>query len=119
VKTLLLGVVVVFAAGCSTAPRFMSSQTAYEQYSALGAHDRAVAGNFYERGRADAVKSLYWAQRRAQETGNSAAADPGAGLQRKYINVPVPAHVEPDGTIKEATTQVIEVVQFMSAGHHL
>jgi hypothetical protein len=32
-------------------------------------------------------------------------------LQHKYVVLPVPQHVEPDGTIKEAANQVVEVVQ--------
>jgi hypothetical protein len=35
----------------------------------------------------------------------------GASLQRKYVVLPVPEHVEPDGTIKEANNQIVEVVQ--------
>jgi hypothetical protein len=33
-------------------------------------------------------------------------------LQRRYVNIPVPEHVEPDGTLKEASTNAVEIVQF-------
>jgi len=35
----------------------------------------------------------------------------GVKLQRKYVVLPVPEHTDPDGTIKEANNQVVEVVQ--------
>jgi hypothetical protein len=38
-------------------------------------------------------------------------AQPTTNLQRKYVVLPVPEHVDPDGTIKEASNQVVEVVQ--------
>jgi len=46
-----------------------------------------------------------------QETAGVAESQPATGLQRKYVLLPVPEHVEPDGTIKEANNQVVEVVQ--------
>jgi hypothetical protein len=61
-------------------------------------------------GEGDTVKRLYWAQRRAQETGGTAAA-PQTALQRKYVQIPVPENVQPDGTVQEAHTTVVEVVQ--------
>ena len=43
-----------------------------------------------------------------------AQAEPDSGLQHKYVVFPVPEHVE-NGTVKEASQQVVEVVQFMAA----
>ena len=37
-----------------------------------------------------------------QETGGVSDAQPTTNLQRKYVVLPVPEHVDPDGTIKEA-----------------
>ena len=39
----------------------------------------------------------------------------GVTLQRRYVSIPVPEHVDPDGTIKEANNQVVEVVQIWKA----
>jgi hypothetical protein len=97
--------------GCST-PQLPNSQTASEQFSRLGPAEKRVASTFYDLGQGDAVKRLYWAQRRAQESGGTVDAQPTISLQRKYVVLPVPEHVEPDGTVKEANNQVVEVVQF-------
>jgi hypothetical protein len=107
---MFLGAIALVLVGCAS-QQFPNSHTAYEQYSRLDRHDKAVAGQFYELGQGDTVKRLYWAQRRAQETGSAAAA-PSVSLERRYVNIPVPEHVDPDGTVKEATNQVVEVVQF-------
>ncbi len=74
---------------------------------------RGLLAKFYDLGQGDAVKRLYWAQRRAQESGGTVDAQPTVSLQRKYVVLPVPEHVEPDGTVKEANNQVVEVVQFV------
>lgn len=96
--------------GCSSV-KLPNSQTASEQFSVLGYHEKVVARNFYDLGSGDAVKRLYWAQRRSQETGGTVDIRPSTQLQRRYVNVPVPEHVDPDGTIKEASNSVVEVVQ--------
>jgi hypothetical protein len=113
--------VFLFAAGlCSCASiKLPNSGTAAEQFAGLSGHSqRAIAKNFYELGSADEVKRLYWAQRRAQETGGG-KAEQGVTLQRRYVSIPVPEHVDPDGTIKEANNQIVEVVQIWKAvpGH--
>jgi hypothetical protein len=103
----------IIAAGlCScTSVKLPNNGTAAEQFAGLsGNGQRAIAKNFYELGAADQVKRLYWAQRRAQETGGG-QAEQGVTLQRRYVSIPVPDHVDPDGIIKEATNQVVEVVQ--------
>ena len=88
-----------------------NSGTATEQFAGLsGNGQRVIAKKFYELGAADQVKRLYWAQRRAQEAGGG-QAEQGVGLQRRYVVVPVPEHVDPDGTIRDASNQVVEVVQ--------
>jgi hypothetical protein len=95
--------------GCST-PKLPNSQTASEQFSRLGTGEKRIARTFYDLGAGDEIRRLYWAQRRAQETGGNASAEP-TSLQRKYVVLPVPEHVEADGTIKEANNHVVEVVQ--------
>jgi hypothetical protein len=79
----------------------------------LGYHEKFVARQFYDLGSGDAVKRLYWAQRNVQQyrAGGISDGAPAAGLQRKYVVLPVPEHVDPDGTTKEASNQVVEVVQ--------
>lgn len=95
--------------GCAS-PHLPNNQTASDQFYKLGYHDKTVAQNFYELGEGDTVKRLYWAERRAQETG--ANQPQGVSLQRKYVNVTVPAHTEPDGTEIEASNHAVEIVQF-------
>ena len=99
--------------GCASAPKLPNSQTASEQFSTLGYHDKFVARQFYDLGSGDVIKRLYWAQRNVQQYRASGIADapPTTSLQRKYVLLPVPEHVDPDGTIKEANNQVVEVVQ--------
>ena len=99
--------------GCASAPKLPNSQTASEQFSTLGYHDKFVARQFYDLGSGDVIKRLYWAQRNVQQYRASGIADapPTTSLQRKYVVLPVPEHVDPDGTIREATNQVVEVVQ--------
>jgi hypothetical protein len=99
----------LFLLGCAH-HELPSNHTAYEQYSALNGHDKATAGNFYGLGKADEIKSLYWAQRSLQE--RPSVSDTGPVLQRRYVNIPVPEHVEPDGTVKEASLHAVEIVQF-------
>jgi hypothetical protein len=105
--------ILLVAAGLSscTNTKLPNTQTAAEQFSVLGSGEKAVARNFYDLGSGDAIRRLYWAQRRAQETGGVSDAEPRTKLQRKYVVLPVPEHVDPDGTIKEASNQVVEVVQ--------
>jgi hypothetical protein len=105
--------IVSLLVGCAS-QRLPSNHTAYEQYSALGYHDKAVAGNFYGLGKADEVKSLYWSQRAAQERPSEPVVS-GPVLQRRYVNIPVPQNVQPDGTIQEAHTTAVEIVQFLQA----
>jgi hypothetical protein len=80
----------------------------------LGYHEKFIARNFYDLGSGDAIRRLYWAQRATQQYNGTADAPPATKLQRKYVVLPVPEHVEPDGTIKEASNQVVEVVQFLA-----
>jgi hypothetical protein len=97
---------------CSCAStKLPNTQTAAEQFSVLGSGEKAVARNFYDLGSGDAIRRLYWAQRASQQYNAAADAQPTTNLQRKYVVLPVPEHVEPDGTIKEASQQVVEVVQ--------
>jgi hypothetical protein len=44
---------------------------------------------------------------------SEAQAQPDSGLQHKYVVLPVPEHVE-NGTVKAASQQVVEVVQFIA-----
>ena len=81
----------------------------------LGYHDKFVARQFYDLGSGDAIRRLYWSQRNIQQYRASGATDApqATKLERKYVVLPVPEHVDPDGTIKEPSNQVVEVVQFI------
>src|SRR6516225_11069048 len=109
----VIATTVTLLTGCASAPKLPNSQTASEQFSTLGYHDKFVASQFYDLGSGDVIKRLYWAQRNVQQYRASGIADapPTTSLQRKYVVLPVPEHVDPDGTIKEANNQVVEVVQ--------
>ena len=97
---------------CSCAStKLPNTRTAAEQFSVLGPREKEVARNFYDLGSGDAIRRLYWAQRASQQFNGTADAQPTTSLQRKYVVLPVPEHLEPDGTIKEASNQVVEVVQ--------
>jgi len=110
----LIAILVTVITGCASAPKLPNSQIASEQYSVLGYHEKFIARNFYDLGSGDAIRRLYWAQRATQQYNGTADAPPATKLQRKYVVLPVPEHVEPDGTIKEASNQVVEVVQFLA-----
>src|SRR5215472_2094738 len=109
----VVAITVTVISGCASATKLPNSQTASEQFSTLGYHDKFVARQFYDLGSGDAIKRLYWSQRNIQQYRASGIADapPTTSLQRKYVVLPVPEHVDPDGTIREATNQVVEVVQ--------
>src|SRR6516225_1165041 len=109
----VIATTVTVISGCASAPKLPNSQTASEQFSTLGYHDKFVAREFYDLGSGDAIKRLYWAQRRAQQYTGTVEASPVEKLERKYVVVPVPEHVDPDGTVKEASNQVVEVVHFV------
>jgi hypothetical protein len=82
----------------------------------LGNREKAIARNFYDLGASDSVKRWYWGEIEGRDPKPANAA---AGLKRKYVTIPVPAHTDPDGTLIEASSQVVEVVQFwaMSRSH--
>jgi hypothetical protein len=111
------GMLLLLAAGCST-PKLPSNQTASAQFSTLGSNrEKWIASNFYGLGEGDAVKRWYWRESEGRpETRGSSDAEPASGLQRKYVSIPVPAHMDPStGTLIEASTRVVEVVQFIAA----
>lgn len=105
----LIGVAVAIA-GCAS-PKLPNNQTAPDRFASLhGNGERQIAHDFYELGEGDSIKRLYWAQRRQQEQGRTADAQ-STRLQRRYVNIPVPAHVDPDGTEIEASNRAVEIVQ--------
>jgi hypothetical protein len=112
VRRLAFGLLALVLGACTT-PQLPNSQTAAEQFSKLGRGQKAIASNFYDLGSGDAVKRLYWAQRRAQESGGTADAQPTV-LQRKYVNIPVPGYQDADGTWHEPSLHAVEVVQWLS-----
>ena len=62
----------------------------------------------YDKGRSDEVKRLYWVQRnlhRGDEFGGAGSLTPS------YYEIPVPEHVNSDGTIIEPHTEIIEVLE--------
>ena len=105
--------ILLVAVGLSScaSTKLPNTQTAAEQFSVLGSREKAVARNFYELGSGDAIRRLYWAQRASQQYNGTADAQPTTNLERRYVVLPVPEHIEPDGTMKEASNQVVEVVQ--------
>ena len=111
----VIATTVTVISGCASAPKLPNSQTASEQFSTLGYHDKFVARQFYDLGSGDAIRRLYWSQRNIQQYRASGATDApqATKLERKYVVLPVPEHVDPDGTIKEPSNQVVEVVQFI------
>jgi hypothetical protein len=101
-------------AGCASAPKLPNSGTANERFATLGYHDKWTATEFYRLGEGDTVKRLYWAQRRAQETGaGTAEASPVEKLQRRYVNLPSPPYEDADGTLHEGSLHAVEIVQFV------
>ena len=102
---------VAFGLSSCASTKLPNTQTATEQFSVLGSREKAVARNFYDLGSGDAIRRLYWAQRASQQYNSTSDAQPTTNLERKYVVLPVPEHVEPDGTVKEASNQVVEVVQ--------
>ena len=117
-KLILCGLAVLSMAGCATSPpRLVNQEDAQVQFAKLGSGGRAIASQFYNLGAGDSIKRLYWAQRRAQESGATADAPPTV-LQRKYVNIPVPAHIDPvTGVEIEASTRAVEIVQFWTVTH--
>ena len=98
---------------CSCAsPKLPNTETASEQFSVLGRREKAVASEFYNLGQSDAVKRWYWSQRDSQRNNGISESQP-VPLERRYVSIPIPEHVDPDGTIREASTEAIEVVRFM------
>jgi hypothetical protein len=113
--------IALFLAGvlcsCASAPKLPNSQTASEQYSVLGYHEKWVARNFYDLGSGDAIKRLYWAQRRSQQYsgGGTSEASPVEKLQRRYVNLPSPPFQDADGTWREGSLHAVEIVQIYRA----
>ena len=60
----------------------------------------------YDKGRSDSTKLLYWAQRdaHARKAGES-------NLEKRFYEIPVPAHITGDGVLVEPHNRVIEVVE--------
>jgi hypothetical protein len=102
---------VAFGLSSCASTKLPNTQTAAEQFSVLGSREKAVARNFYDLGSGDAIRRLYWAKRASQQYNSTSDAQPTTNLERRYVVLPVPEHIEPDGTIKEASNQVVEVVQ--------
>jgi hypothetical protein len=112
VKAGVLLVAVIALSGCVTSrPRLVNQEDAQVQFARLGPGEKRLASEFYDLGAGDAVKRLYWAQRRAQETGGTADAQPTV-LQRKYVNIPSPPYRDVDGVLREGSIHAVEVVQF-------
>ena len=97
--------VVTIALSSCMSTKLPNTQTAAEQFSVLGAREKAVARNFYDLGSGDAIRRLYWAQRAGQQDNGRVDAQPTTNLQRKYVVLPVPEHVDPDGTSRKRTTK--------------
>ena len=100
-----------------TTPKLPTAQTASQQFAALGSNrEKGIAKNFYSLGQGDAVKRWYWDNiegHAERSVSSEAQAQPDSGLQHKYVVLPVPEHVK-NGTVKAASQQVVEVVQFIA-----
>ena len=100
-----------------TTPKLPTAQTASQQFAALGSNrEKGIAKNFYALGQGDAVKRWYWNNiegHAERPVSSEAQAQPDSGLQHKYVVIPLPEHVE-NGTVKAASQQVVEVVQFIA-----
>jgi hypothetical protein len=115
----LLSIGAVGACAPSKPPTDYRDATA-QWYAYGGRSERNAFAQGYAFGQSDTVKQTYWAQNTppANASGrydwmgasdNETPAEPR--LRRKLVNVPVPAHTEPDGTIVEARTITVETVQ--------
>ena len=109
----LIFIAAVVLTSCAST-KLPNSSTASERFSVLSGSQKAVAREFYDLGSGDAVRRLYWGQRAAQASNGVSDADQATKLQRKYTVVPVPEHIDPDGTIKEPSNIIVETVQFWS-----
>jgi hypothetical protein len=101
-----------------TTPKLPTAQTASQQFAALGSNrEKGIAKNFYSLGQGDAVKRWYWdnieGHAERPVSSEAQAQQPDSGLQHKYVVLPVPEHVE-NGTVKAASQEVVEVVQFIA-----
>jgi hypothetical protein len=98
---------------CASPTNLPNTQSASERWSTLGYREKFLATDFYNLGAGDTVRRLYWNQRRSQQYSRSNDAQSSGStptLQRRYVNVPIEPHQDPDGTLKEGSTQAIEVV---------
>lgn len=119
-KNLLLAICLLLFAAC-TPIHFAGSGPASREFSMLGNDykKKYVAKQFYDLGVSDATKAVYWDLRRMQEPGPNekltSDAEEQPVLRRKYVTIPVPAYRDSDGTVRDASNQVVEVVQFVEA----
>lgn len=60
----------------------------------------------YDKGRSDATKMLYWAQR---DTHRRALGE--STLEKRFYEIPVAAHMTRDGVLIEPHSRVVEVVE--------
>lgn len=68
--------------------------------------EQAQYANGYDKGRSDSTKLLYWAQRdaHARKAGDK-------NLEKRFYEIPVPAHITGDGVLVEPHNRVVEVVE--------
>jgi hypothetical protein len=99
---------------CANQTRMRTAQTAPEIYHSLSGPSKSAFASGYEYGKADETKTLYWATFRrgwlpplAKQEQEAAKEE---GLRRTYVNLPVPEHTAPDGTVIEAHYQPTEEV---------
>lgn len=72
----------------------------------ISAQKKAQYQEGYNKGRSDAAKTLYWAQRDAHRP-----TEEDGQLRRKLVEIPVDEHRTSDGTVIEEHTRVVEVVE--------
>ena len=81
-----------------------------------GAQQRSKASayrNGYDKGRSDEVKRLYWVSKQLHQGDEFGSGGSGTGstLSPSFYELPVAEHVNSDGTIIEAHTEIIEVLE--------
>lgn len=75
-----------------------------------GAEKAYISG--YDKGRSDEVKRLYWVQKNLHRGDEfSPGFGSGTSLTPSFYEIPVPEHVSSDGTIIEAHSQIVEVLE--------
>ena len=91
---------------------FRNSNATTSMPTTIGQRPRLRAGLAIGFSGSSETTGLSAGQRDSQRSSGVSDAQP-VPLERRYVNIPVPEHVDPDGIIKEASTEAVEVVRFL------